>query len=392
MYGPEVARVLVVGGGIVGTAHAYEAIARGYDVHQFEAAPESREASVRSLGLLSFSCAAPGLDLDLSVSAREMWATILHAPERASGGAGELFRPIGSCVIAADDAELATLEKLAAQPDAVERGWALLPRASAEAAHPALAGRYSGALRSEIDAVIEPAAALRAMRSSMEASGRYTLRAGTEIREIESDGVVDHLGKVTRGDLVVVCPGASFRLAESVLTQPNALRAVRIQAVQTAGTTPQLDTSLMDLTSLLNHGVQGTRSPHREVQPGEAEIAVRVKCAPRRDGGLLVGEVQDGDDPAGFDLVERPMAEVLERLGRVLGSAPLEVTRRWSGVVHDSTDARLWYRENLEQSVVVVAGTDERGVTLAPAIARDTFDWLIDGSDSGATTPGAKID
>lgn len=390
MYGPGVARVLVVGGGIVGTAHAYEAIARGFDVHQFEAAPESREASVRSLGILGFSGAAPGLDLDLSVRAREMWATILQDPDRGPGGT-DLFRPIGSCVMAADQAEFATLEKLAAQPDAAERGWVLLPRASAEAAHPALAGRYAGVLRSDIDAVIEPAAALRAMRSWMESSGRYTLHAGTEIREIESDGVVDHLDKVTRGDLVVVCPGASFRLAESVLTQPNALQAVRIQAVQTAGTTPPLDTSLIDLTSLLTHGVEGTNSPYRDVEPGESGLAVRVKCAPRRSGGLLVGEVQDADDPASFDLMERPMAEVLERLGQIFGSPPPEVTRRWSGVVHDSTDARLWYRDNLEQSVVVVAGTDERGVTLAPAIARDTFDWLIDGTDSGATTPGAKF-
>jgi glycerol-3-phosphate dehydrogenase len=42
-------RVAIVGGGILGTAHALEAIARGHEVVQFEREAEARGATVRNL-------------------------------------------------------------------------------------------------------------------------------------------------------------------------------------------------------------------------------------------------------------------------------------------------------------------------------------------------------
>ncbi len=41
-YPRPVAKVLIVGGGIVGITHALEAIARGFDVEHFEASAELR--------------------------------------------------------------------------------------------------------------------------------------------------------------------------------------------------------------------------------------------------------------------------------------------------------------------------------------------------------------
>jgi glycine/D-amino acid oxidase-like deaminating enzyme len=45
-------RVAIVGGGILGTAHALEAIGRGHEVVQFEREVEARGATVRNFGLV----------------------------------------------------------------------------------------------------------------------------------------------------------------------------------------------------------------------------------------------------------------------------------------------------------------------------------------------------
>ena len=389
MYGPGVARVLVVGGGIIGTAHAYEAIERGFEVVHFEANPEAREASVRSLGTLSFSAASSGLDLELSLKASLGWEKMLHLPGSRTAAGHPVLRRSGSLTVATDAEQWQVLEKLAASADSDQRGWSLLGRAESEQQCAALRGAFTGTLRSSLDAVLDPTAALSSMRGWMEASGRYSFRAGTEIQDVQSDGVIDFTGRVTKGDFVVLCPGSSFRLASSVLRQPSTLRSVRIQAVETGTPTHKVSAPLCDVASLLAHGVQDGQSS-RSVNPDEHGTQLRVKCVPRPNGNLLVGEVQEDEDPQRFDLRERPMSEVMARLERMLGFGLPAVARRWSGTVYESTDGRLWHRDDLDQAVVLIAGTDERGVTLAPAIASDTFDWLVDGTDAGATKPGAK--
>ena len=45
-------RVVIVGGGVLGTMHAVEARRRGFEVVQLEREPEARGASVRNFGLV----------------------------------------------------------------------------------------------------------------------------------------------------------------------------------------------------------------------------------------------------------------------------------------------------------------------------------------------------
>ena len=83
-------RVVIVGGGVLGTMHALEACRRGWVVVHLEADAGPRRASVRNFGLVWVSGRAPGPELDLAVRARELWEQIAdHSP--AVG-----FRPDGS--------------------------------------------------------------------------------------------------------------------------------------------------------------------------------------------------------------------------------------------------------------------------------------------------------
>jgi glycine/D-amino acid oxidase-like deaminating enzyme len=59
-------RVVIVGGGILGTMHALEASRRGWEVIHLEADPGPRRASVRNFGLIWVSGRAPGAELDLA--------------------------------------------------------------------------------------------------------------------------------------------------------------------------------------------------------------------------------------------------------------------------------------------------------------------------------------
>jgi glycine/D-amino acid oxidase-like deaminating enzyme len=80
---------------------------------------------------------------------------------------------------------------------------------------------------------------------------------------------------------------------------------------------------------------------------------------------------------------------MVERLEALLGRSLPPVVRRWDGVYQQSSDDRIWYRELVDEGVLVLTGAGGRGLTLAPAIAEDTFSWFEEGRESGGSHPGA---
>src|SRR6201995_2611400 len=108
----ESGRVVIVGGGILGTMHAVLARRRGLAVTHLEREPEGRGASVRNFGLVWVGGRRGGPGLALAPGARELWESI------AAGAPGTGFRPYGSLTIASSEAELAVMREAAELPDA----------------------------------------------------------------------------------------------------------------------------------------------------------------------------------------------------------------------------------------------------------------------------------
>jgi FAD dependent oxidoreductase TIGR03364 len=378
-------RALIVGGGVLGTFHAFEAIDRGWEVQHFDAEPEPHEATARSPGAITSSWAGEGLDLELSLRARATWDAL------SDRWPGLRLRSTGSLVVALSADEMAVLEDVAGLPSAPEREWRLLDPGEARSLNPALGGAILGALHSPLDALVEPREVLEQVRRELDRHEHYHFRGGVEVRDFDAGSVTDSRGRVVRGDLVVLCPGTRTDLATSITAPPAVLKRVRIQMLQTEPVPAEVRTIVADTTSLLRHlrrsAATGGGLPGPNCPAGEYEV--RFNCSQRETGALTVGESREYDEPFEFDLAERPAKAMLSRLGDVLGSPAPSVVRRWAGTVHECVDGRLWYREDLDESVVVVSGTDQRGVTLAPTIAADTFDWVLTGIDSGATRPGA---
>ena len=116
----ESGRVVIVGGGILGTMHAVIARRRGLAVTHLEREQEGRGASVRNFGLVWVSGRRAGPELALALRARELWESI------AADAPGTGFRPAGSLTIATTEAELAVMREAAELPDAKQREFELL--------------------------------------------------------------------------------------------------------------------------------------------------------------------------------------------------------------------------------------------------------------------------
>jgi glycine/D-amino acid oxidase-like deaminating enzyme len=133
-------RVVIAGGGVLGTMHAVAARRRGFEVVQLEREAGARGASVRNFGLVWVSGRKAGPELDLALRARELWSELGAEVPRLG------FRAAGSLTLATGDAELALLKEAIARPDAERRGFELLDPAAARAVNPALRGEFAGGL------------------------------------------------------------------------------------------------------------------------------------------------------------------------------------------------------------------------------------------------------
>ena len=381
-------RVVIVGGGVLGTMHAVQARSRGLDVVQLEREPGPRGASVRNFGLVWVSGRAAGAELALAQRARTLWEE-LSAEVPATG-----FRPQGSLTVASDDAELALLKQAAGLPDAAERGFELLDSAAATALNPALRGEFAGALFCRRDAIVEPRRVPGALRDYLQSDQRggnagYEWLPGREAVEVAPHAVRDHTGSWHCGDLVVLCTGASHTgIAGPHLAgyERPPVRRVRLQMLQTEPFAGRLTSAIADGDSLRYYPAFDLPGRARlgPQAPAAAAAAAQLLLVQRLDGSLTIGDTHCYDEPFAFDVDEAPYDDLRAKAERLLGTALPATRLRWAGVYSQVTGSELYHRSQLAPGVILVTGPGGRGMTCSPAIAEETFA----AEDTGLRTLG----
>ncbi|WBO66100.1 TIGR03364 family FAD-dependent oxidoreductase [Streptomyces camelliae] len=371
-------RVTVVGAGVVGTMHAWQAVERGHQVVQIEREAEARGASLRNFGQIWVSGRAGGEELEAALRARELWEGIgARVPKLG-------FRANGSLTPVRGALELAVAEAALARPDAAARGYKLLLPGEARALNPALRGDFTAALYCERDAAVEPRIAQLALREELLKSPNYTFLPGREVRDVVGAGAVrDDHGDVHHADAVVLCTGAWLGGLVRELAGPELpVRRVRLQMMQTDPLGEPLTTSVADADSFRYYPAYASPALdalNAEQPQPETAAAHRMQLlmVQRADGGLTIGDTHEYEHPFAFDTVEEPYEHLVAVVESLLGRQLPRIRRRWAGVYAQCTDpGRVVHRQRVGDGVWLVTGPGGRGMTCAPAIAETTANEL----------------
>ncbi len=364
-------RVVVVGGGVIGTMHAYAALARGAAVLHLERDHLPQGATVRNFGLVWVSGRAPGRELDLALRARQLWQEIGN--DVPSVG----FRANGSITLASRPDEMEALGCAANSADAAQRGFELLGVDEVRRRNPALAGTFLGGLFCSSDAAVESRRALGALREAMTATKRYEYLARHEIIGIGDYEVVDHRGVRHRGDQVFLCLGASLSGFAAELFEAEPLRTVRLQMAETESLGEALTTSVANGDSLRYYPAYRDLSDRLLAQEeATARYAIQLLCQQRLHGGLTIGDTHEADEPGQFETLDDPMSLISRAAASLIGSRMPRIERRWSGTYHQLVDPdpdKIYFRKRVSHGVTAITGAGGRGMTLAPAIAEESF-------------------
>jgi FAD dependent oxidoreductase TIGR03364 len=362
-------RIVIVGGGVVGTMHAYAARERGFEVVHLEREAGPRGASVRNFGLVWVSGRAAGPEVALAQRARDLWGGV---GDRVPGVG---FRPRGSITVVRTGAELAVAEHAAAGPDAAERGFELLDTDQVRAANPALRGELLGGLICRRDASVEPRQVPGALRGHLASGDGYTYLPGRQAAEVADNAVLDHTGQWHHGDLVVLATGAALTGVAGAHLSAQPIRRCRLQMMQTEPLGQELTTSVADGDSFRYYPA------YRDADldglgpqaPIAAEHRMQLLMVQRADGGLTIGDTHAYDEPFDFAVEQAPYDHLTEVAEALLGRALPPVRRRWAGVYCETTDGALYHRSTVRPGVIAVTAPGGRGMTCSPAIAEETF-------------------
>jgi len=282
------------------------------------------------------------------------------------------------------------MREAAELPDAKQREFEILSADEVREVNQALRGDFLGGLWCRADAIVEPRAALPALRAWLASPGGpgYEWLPGREAVEVAANAVRDQLGQWHKGDLVVLCTGANFtgvagpHLAASgaLASAPGSggagLRRVRLQMLQTLPFPGRLGTSVADGDSLRYYPAYDV--PSLASLPPQAAVAAanraQLLMVQRLDGSLTIGDTHEYDEPFAFDVDSGAYDHLLARASALLGTGLPRVQRRWAGVYSEVAGATaLYHRSAVRPGVVLVTGPGGRGMTCSTAIAEETF-------------------
>lgn len=362
--------VLVVGAGIIGLAHAAEALERGLTVTVIDRDGRAVGASVRNFGHCCVT-AQSGELLDLARIARERW---LHY----SRAAGFFAVESGGLAVARSAQELAVLQELAGSREAgqVRPVGADAVRETLSSSDAAVVG--GAVLRDDLR--VDPREAVGALAAWLAAQPGVRFRWSTSYLGHDGDTALTSRGPI-RAARTIVCVGHDLdylypQLAAEQGIERCGLQMARIEAPGGRRIAPAVLTG----TSMLRYpafvetaAAAALRDRMLAEAPELVEIGANVMFTQRPDGTIIAGDSHRYAGTMDPFLAESTSELLLERIAAVLGVGGVRVLERWQGV-YASGPLHPYLVAEVSPGVTAVAVTSGVGMTISFGLARFVLD------------------
>ncbi|WP_062432873.1 TIGR03364 family FAD-dependent oxidoreductase [Herbidospora daliensis] len=362
------ADLVVVGAGVVGLAHAVEAVRRGWSVAVVERDGHATGASVRNFGHGCVTAQA-GAALDYALDARSAWV-------RLAREAGFWLRESGTVLVARHDDEMAVLGEFAR-----ERGDQVVPLTGREVAERVGIESLGGAWF-PLDVRVDPRTAVPAVARWLADQG-VTFHWETAVHTIEPGLVGTSRGPLKAG-AVVVCVGHDVDRHFPELSALYGVRRCALHMLRVADPyRREIAPAVLTGFSMLRYdgfaalpGLKAVRARLETESAPLVDAGLNLMFTQRPDGDLVIGDTHHYAttlDPFNAEDLDRL---VLRETARLLGVPRLEVRERWRGVY--ASAARPFLDVSPMAGVRVVSVTSGIGMTTAFGLAPRVLDELLD--------------
>ncbi len=370
--------VAIVGGGIVGLAHAWEAARRGYSVTLFERHAAAQGASIRNFGMIWPIGQPPGERLHLALASQAVWRQIVQAtglPVVSEGSIHLAYRP---------DEEAVIREFIALSTG---HGYVCRWMGPREVLQRCPAVRHDGllgGLYSDTELVVDPRQVTRTLPLWLAEQFGVTLRYGCAVTAIEGTEV--HTPEERwKADRIVVCGGDDFASLYPSVFAASPLIRCKLQMMRTGpqpagfhlGTALASGLTLRFYTSFgICPSLPALQQRIAHEMPDFDRFGIHVMAAETPAGEITLGDSHEyGADISIFD---KPEIEdlILQYLRAFLDLPDPQIRERWHGIYSKHPAAPFFLAEP-EKRVRIVTGLGGAGMTLSFGVAQKTWsEWI----------------
>ena len=371
----------VIGAGVVGVFHAYWAARAGMRVLLIERNDWPRHASARNFGMVIPSGMVAGPWHERALASVAVYEELV-----AAVGLPGVRR--GMTYLAATDREAAVLAEFARiGPDHGYRCELLTPEA-ARVANPAIRPvACHAALSFPDDLLLDPPGFFQRMILWLTGQFAVDYRPRTLVTAVERapDGCIVRLagGEAVNAARAIICPGAEsatlfpevFARAGVSFTRLQMMRTVPQAAVLSTGIGTGWTIRRYDSFALAPLYEQLRQEPLPE---SIARFGIHVLMKQDNSGAVTIGDSHQTPPDEGALRPELDMAidnAILDHAQAMIDLPTWQIAARWSGAYPTHPTESL-LREQIDDRITLVVILDGKGMTCAPAVARETVDAL----------------
>jgi FAD dependent oxidoreductase TIGR03364 len=364
----------VIGGGVIGLAHAITAARRGKRVVLIERDPRANGASIRNFGFITVTGQERGQSWALARRTRDVWHDI--APR-----AGIAVEHRGLMLSARSPEAIAVIEAFLATE--MGEGCSLMTADQFRSATGGLGGEdLHGALYSPHEIRVESRHAI----AQLARWAQDTLGIAMMTQTVAFSSLPPRI-ETSRGPVhaaqVVVCPGDDFATLWPDRIAAYALRRCRLSMLRLADPGLRLPSALMSDLSLTRYAgyaalpeAMALKAKLLSEQPRHYANGVHLIVAQGSDGSLIVGDSHHYADLPGPFAPADAEDDILDEYARAFGRPAPRVLERWVGT-YASADDRTFLVDSPADDVRLVIVTGGTGASTSFGIAEHVLNGLM---------------
>lgn len=363
--------VVVVGGGILGTFHAYHAMELGMKVCLVEKDNYPKGATTQNFGQVVPS----GMNTKWQKYGRES----LRIYKEIQSQFDISIRQNGTVYLASNEEEEQLLVELRAINNNNEYGSKMLTKSECLERYPSLRRDYVKAgLFFPDEVTVEPRTMIHRLQEYLVAQKGLEIKTGFLVSSCERTGsgieVQNSMGESIFGRKVIICNGSDFKNLYPELFAQSDLEVSKLQMMQTK---PQenytLKGSILTGWSIRRYEAFYECPSYHEIKAKELpdtpqkKWGVHILFKQALDGSVILGDSHQYADAAnmddlGYDLDMDIDNFMVEEAKKIFQLPNYEIQRRWYGMYSQCKTSDI-FKKTIDEDIHIVTGIGGKGMT-----------------------------
>ncbi|WP_158963240.1 TIGR03364 family FAD-dependent oxidoreductase [Myroides fluvii] len=378
--------LIVVGGGVLGTFHAYHAAQKGLRVLVIEKDKQPMSATVRNFGQVVPS----GMNTKWQNYGRES----LQLYKELQGQFDLSVRNNGSVYLASNEEELTLLEELHAINKANDYESTLLTKQACLQRYEGVKASYvKGGLFFPQEVTVEPRTMIHRLHGYMQE--RLSVAFAYQMQVIHCEEQPDQVtittakGQVLQATKVIICCGSEFKTLFPSVFEQSDMEVTKLQMMQTVAqpNNYQLKGSILTGLSIRRYEAFYECPSFEAIKAREPKDSLEKKWGVHilfkqaTDGSIIIGDSHEYADAAhmdelGFDIKQEINDFMQEEAKKIFDLPRYEIRDTWFGVYAQCKNADI-FNQTIGQNIHLVTGIGGKGMTGSAGYAKENINTLF---------------